>query len=254
MSKTIDVSRPKPGHLPKPEGFQDGWDLARDGDVGAAIRSKLVERREQLANELHYRLRSMVGEFDRACRELEEGKRGSVLRVTNWHHELPAQLEGLVQACQAIQDADYMIHHAANTRPETVARTLERAADVLDGLVEDMGLKGEHPLTGKLKAEAIGVREREDQRQEQEATAREDRAAEARAKRNKRPLGQYEKNHLVAAAATDAALARHYHGLHRKALDSLVERGYMTRGRSKAGESVYEITDAGRERAGTLNV
>lgn len=253
MSKTIDVSRPKPGQLPVPAEFVDGWELARDGEAAQAILSKLIERRERLANDLHFRLRSMAVEFDRACRELEEGKRGHVLRATNWTYELPSMLDGLGQACQAIQDAHYMIGFAATTRPETVARSLEHAAGALDALIDDMGLKGEHPLTGKLKAEADGIRKREDQREQQEAAERATRVAAQKEKRNKRPLGQYEKNHLV-AATTKAAIQRQYRGLHRKALDSLVARGYMTLNTKAADGAQYEITDAGREFAGTLNV
>lgn len=246
---TENTERPKAGDLTLSATADDAWDVAMSGDAGAAIRSGLIAERERTANALHYKLVKLRDEFDNAARQLEAGRRQYVISRSNWFADLPVLIEQLDSETKAVENAERLAGLADRHSPKAAAYRLERAAHSLDMVVEEAGLKGEHALATSLRAEAARILAEAD-----DATrrAREERAAtEAaqRARRVARPLGGMERKLLAKAENEPILVGRYNMTLERKAIKSLVERGFLgPRARDEEHGTHHLITDAGRER------
>lgn len=244
--------RPEPGKIGNPADADtfSAYDVLRDGDRAGAIVADLLKRRERTASALHYRLRKLSEELDRGALKLERGERKYTINVTNHLHELPQLVELLVEQSDAYDNAVAFAESETRTARQANFH-LEQAAAAFDAYVERMGLKGEHPLSGKMRQVGADLVAREDAEQaERDAAADAKRAAE-RQKRISRPLGSIERHHLLTCSAFGGVRARALHGLKLKAAHSLVDRGLMALVEKPDGAE-FELTGEGQARAAEL--
>lgn len=244
-----ETTRPKPGHLSATSDWQIAsieWEYARDGEAGQALLANAIGRQQKAANELHYLLRHLATEFDRAAIQLEQGKRQHVLPGSTQYYEIPQRNVLLNEATQAVQEAQHHLVTAAGDHPHARAYRLEQAAITLDATVEEAGLKGAHPLATQLRTEAASIREAH----VAEQVAKRDSAADKEAQRVARikasPLGKVEQKHLQTAAAGGLRITRYTGQADQKAATKLVTRGYLAKVPTEGSAMTeYHLTDEG---------
>lgn len=236
----MTTKRPDPGKLSNTDEYLE-FEASREGDFDRAILLTLRRVRENAANALHYRMRTMSEAFDQAARLLEAGDRGS--RPIRAHSHV-TDIPQLIAALEVATDAYNAAKLFAGSKPTTaqqIAFSMERTADALDAHLVTLGLKGEHPTASTLRQEAKTMVDEAKAEAKARADQRQAEHDAARAKRIARPLGAVEKRILGHAGHGPIKEPYRKSGMEGKAVKSLVEREML-----KAREDgSYELTPKG---------
>lgn len=242
------TDRPQPGHLTAGDAWKlsaQEYELARDGKAGDALYAAAINRQEKAANELHYLLRRLSDEFDRAAKDLEAGKRRFILPGSSQYYEVPMHNSLLNEATLAVEEARSHLGVAAQDHPNARAHRLEQAAATLDATVEEHGLKGAHPLADQLRAEAKAITDaHEGEQQAKRDEAKADHEAKV-ARIKKSPLGLAEQHALHKASTGGIVTGRYSKESEKKAVMKLVTRGYLARVGSTSHGTEFQMTEEG---------